>query len=242
MKVTLVNYTNDAARMLILAKSTRLNLDSDLIEKILRMNQTEIEQELDYIANTIPSAWEFVHYTFLVEGVSRNCTHQMVRTRTGSYAEQSMRVTDQSDFDFIYPKKDLKYKLTGESNIENTLDVIKDNYKILIAEGFQPEDARSILPGNISTNILCAYNLRTFSDLIKSRSGGRTQDEYQKIIHAMANAVIEVHPWAIKFMYNKSVNYFDEIEAFAKRKFSDLKERGELLKIVDKMRKEITKL
>jgi len=201
------------------------------------MNQTEIEQELDYIANTIPSAWEFVHYTFLIEGVSRDCTKQVTRTRTGSYAEQSMRVTDQCDFNFIVPN-DIGWFGNSTDCLDETIEVIQSAYQRLIDQGVKQEDARCILPGGISTNILCAYNLRTFSDLIKSRSGGRTQDEYQKIIHAMANAVIEVHPWAIKFMYNKSVNYFDEIEAFAKRKFPDLKERGELLKIVDKMRKE----
>ncbi len=237
MKVTLVNYTNDAARILILAKSTRLDMHSSIFEKILRMTNDELNTELDYIANTIPSSWEFCHYTFLVEDVSRNCTHQMVRTRTGSYAEQSMRVTDQSDFEFVYPKN-LKYKLTGESNIENTLQVIKDNYKTLIKNGIQPEDARSILPGNISTNILCGYNLRNFAQLVQSRTGGRTQREYQSVVNEMVDEVLKVHPWAEKFLFKKQRDYFAEIEAFALKEFKDIKKRGELLKIVDKMRQQ----
>lgn len=238
MKVTLVNYTQNAARILILAKSTRLNLNADLIGNIANMSDDEILKELDYIANTIPSAWEFIRYTFLVEGVSRNCTHQMVRTRTGSYAEQSMRVTNQCEFEFIMPEAMKGASCYAVAKTETTLDKIKDCYSETILEGFAPEDARSILPGNISTNILCCYNLRTFSDLVKSRTGGRTQGEYQRVANAMADAVLAVHPWADKFLFNKERNYFDEIEEFAKAKFTDLRERGELLKIVDKMRKD----
>lgn len=238
MKVTLVNYTRDAARNLILAKATRLNMDSNLIGQIGAMTESDIEKELDYISNTIPSAWEFVHYTFLVEDVSRDCTKQITRTRTGSYAEQSMRVTDQCEFEFIMPEAMKGVSCYAVAKTETTLDKIKDCYSETISEGFQPEDARCILPGGISTNILCCYNLRTFSDLVKSRTGGRTQGEYQRVANAMADAVLAVHPWADKFLFNKERNYFDEIEEFAKAKFPDLRERGELLKIVDKMRKD----
>lgn len=232
MKVTLVNYTNDAARILILAKSTRLDMNSSIFEKILRMTDDELDAELDYIANTVPSAWEFCHYTFLVEGVSRNCTHQMVRTRTGSYAEQSMRVTDQSDFAFVMPES------IENGFFRNALTEIKYAYVEAINDGKQPEDARCILPGNISTNILCCYNLRSFSQLVQSRTGGRTQREYQSVVSSMVYEVLKIHPWAEKFLFKKQRDYFAEIEAFALKEFPDLKKRGELLKIVDKMRHE----
>lgn len=233
MKVTLVNYTQNAARILILAKSTRLNLNADLIGNIANMPDDKIDKELDYIANTIPSSWEFVHYTFLVEGVSRDCTKQITRTRTGSYSEQSMRVTDQSDGDFIYPPS-LDENTPGLLAIN---DSVKQEYRFLIKNGFPEEDARCILPGGISTNILCCYNLRTFADLVQSRTGGRTQSEYRNVANAMADAVLAVHPWAKKFLFKKQRDYFQEIEEFAAKKFPDLRERGELLKIVDKMRK-----
>ncbi len=110
----------------------------------------------------------------------------------------------------------------------------------MISEGVAAEDARSILPTNISTNIVCKFNLRTFSDLVKSRSGGRTQSEYQQVVKAMTNEVLRVHPWAELFLFgDHDRNYFDEIEEFAEKEFgNDLKKKGELLKIVDKMRKE----
>jgi hypothetical protein len=55
----------------------------------------------------------------------------------------------------------------------------------------------------------------------------------------MVDEVLRVHPWAEKFLFQKGRDYFAEIEAFAAREFpDDLLKKGELLKIVDKMRKE----
>jgi len=110
-------------------------------------------------------------------------------------------------------------------------------YQKLLRIGQPAEDARGILPTNIATNIVCKFNLRTFVELAKSRTGGRTQGEYQKVINAMVDEVLKIHPWVEKFLFKKGRDYFNEIEEFAKRKFPDLKERGELLKIVDAMRK-----
>ena len=60
------------------------------------------------MANTIPSSWEFVDYTFLVTGVSRAYTHQQVRTRAASYAQQTMRVLNMGEFDYIYTQRNLE--------------------------------------------------------------------------------------------------------------------------------------
>lgn len=237
MKVTLVSYTPEAETLLLFTKSTRLNLSPGLMEEIRAWPMERKLQELEYMAGTIPSSWEFVDYTFLVEGVSRAYTHQQVRTRAASYAQQSMRVTDMGDFDYVFTDKN-KESPAAMYQIAACLHMIKHSYNRLVDEIGQPvEDARGILPTNIATNIVCKFNLRTFVDLAKSRTGGRTQGEYQKVINAMADEVLKVHPWAQKFLFKHGRDYFADIEEFAKRKFPDLKERGELLKIVDGMRK-----
>lgn len=237
MKVSLIDYTQDADSILIFTKATRLALSPGLLEEIKSWPIEKRMKELEYMANTIPSSWEFSSYTFLVEGVSRAYTHQQVRTRAASYAQQTMRVLDMGEFDYIFTEKNLADPVAKVA-IENCLVAIKDTYNFLTKIGQPPEDARGILPTNISTNIVCKFDLRTFVDLAKSRTGGRTQGEYQKVINAMVDEVLKVHPWAEKFLFKHDRNYFDEIEEFAKRKFPDLKGRGELLKIIDHMRKE----
>lgn len=237
MKVTLINHTRNAVELLLFTKQTRLSLTAVAMEDIKLWPEEKKMAELEYMANTIPSSWEFVDYTFCIEGVSRAFTHQFVRNRHGSYAQQSMRVTDMCDFDYVFTQR-------NEANpfvmaiLENQLDDIKKTYSNLIAQGQPPEDARGILPTNIATNIVAKFNLRTMAELARSRTGGRTQNEYQKVLNAMVDVVLLVHPWAEKFFFTKGRDYFAEIEAFAAREYpNDLIKKGELLKIVDKMRK-----
>ena len=236
MKVTLINHTQEAENLLLFTKATRLTMSPGLLDEIRAKSPEEKMAELEYMANTIPSSWEFVDYVFLVEGVSRAYTHQQVRTRAASYAQQTMRVLDMGEFDYIYTDRNIENKV-ARAAIDMLMDEVKKTYKFLIDIGQPAEDARGILPTNIATNIVCKFNLRTFVELAKSRTGGRTQSECQKVINAMIDCVLEVHPWAEKFLFQQGRDYFAEIEAFAKAKFPDLKERGELLKIVDKMRK-----
>jgi len=238
MKVTLLDHTRDAVDQLIFTKSTRLNLSPGLLEQIQHWPEERKLAELSYIANTIKSSWEFVSYTFLIEGVSRAFTHQLVRTRQASYAQQSMRVTNMSTYDFVMPERVAAIPAAKEL-VDALNEQIAACYATLVEKhGVPAEDARSILPTNIATNIVARYSLRAFADLAASRLGGRTQDEYRGVMEAMVSEVLMVHPWAREFIYgDKDANYFDEIETFARAAFTDLKERGALLKIVDKMRK-----
>lgn len=235
MRVHLINYTLSAAQMLIFTKRTRLNMDEQSYEEIKKMTPEEIDKELEYMSNTIPSSWEFCDYSFLISGVSRAFTHQFVRNRHGSYAQQSMRVTDQSNFDTVVPQSvsDLKQaKIVWDAVCET----IKKGYADLIKLGIKPEDARGILPTNIETNIVAKFNLRTLSELAKTRTGGRTQAEYQQVLKLMCDQVLGVHPWAEKFLFPKGRNHFDEIEALIKSGIGETN-RQDALKVIDKMRK-----
>lgn len=237
MKVTLISHTPNAAQLLVFTKATRLTMAPALLEEIQSRPAEEIEKELAYMAETIPSSWEFVDYVFLVEGVSRAYTHQQVRTRAGSYAQQTMRVLDMGKYDYVYTDRN-KADPVSMNIIGAVNTVIQEAYAELIETGVAPEDARGILPTNIATNIVCKFNLRTFSELCKSRTGGRTQSEYQQVVNAMADAVLAVHPWAERFLFPAKRDAFAEIEAFADAEFGgDLLRKGKLLKIVDRMRK-----
>ena len=237
MNVTLINYTQQARETLIFTKNTRLTMSPALFDDICKWPEEKKKEEIKYISETIPSSWEFVTYIFLVERVSRAYTHQQVRTRSASYAQQTLRVLNAGDFEYVFTEKNLS-DTNAVREIQYVLDVIKKGYAALRGLGQPIEDARGILPTNIATNIVCQFNLRTIADLAASRTGGRTQGEYQEVVNAMIDAVMGVHPWAGDFLFGtRQRDYFAEIEAFAKDAFPDLVQRGRLLKIVDKMRK-----
>jgi thymidylate synthase ThyX len=99
MKVFLENHTQDALNLLLKTKNTRLAHNSDPAT----WSEEERQEHLAYMRDTIKSSWEFVDYVFRIEGVTRAFTHQLVRTRTGSYAQEAMRVIDASQHEVMEP-------------------------------------------------------------------------------------------------------------------------------------------
>lgn len=199
--VELISYTPDARELLLFTKQTRLTKTPGMMEQIKQWPEDRKNKELHYMLGTIQSSWEFVDYVFLIDGVSRAFTHQFVRTRTGSYAQQSQRTVDMEGFDYVVPDgiKEAPETLPGEVYC-GTMNFINQQYAALIELGVNPQDARAILPTNVATNIIAKFNLRTLSDMAKKRLCTRTQGEYQQIFRMMRNAVIAVHPWAEPFI------------------------------------------
>jgi len=197
MKVELISYTQNAEALLIFSKNTRHLEDVSSFEKFLDdFHKVDIEKELGYVFNTIGSSWEFINYVFLIKDVTRAFTHQFVRHRVGvSFAQQSLRVADAGDFDYLATGNCI-----GSGTYGDAMSVIKNSYKKLISFGVNQQDARGILPTNILTNILFGGNLRSISEMISSRLCFRTQNEFREVVKKMRSEVLKVHPWATKIL------------------------------------------
>ena len=205
MKVTLIHYTGApdplyAARLLVYTKSTRLTQGEETRAKVFAMTAEELKPELEYISHTIRSSWEFVDYIFEISEVSRAFTHQFVRTRTGSFAQQSQRSVDVSGFDYVTGPS-IENESFLNSAYEDGMRTINEIYKDLIANGAEVQDARGILPTNIHTSIIAKFNLRTMADMAGKRKNPRAQGEYTQIYNIMADAVIATHDWTREFLY-----------------------------------------
>lgn len=241
--VNLIDFTGNgshdparhAANLLVFTKQTRLKMDPNLMSEIQGWTWERVQEELEYMANTIPSSWEFIEYKFLLNNVTRAFTHQLVRTRTGSYAQQTMRVLDVGGWDYA----------TGPTVAEDEeRRTIYDDcmakvalcYDELIEAGAKIEDARGVLPTNIHTNIVVKFDLRTMADTARKRASGRTQGEYRAVMEGMKAEVIRVHPWAALF-FNRT---FDVAAAELEERVNELDLSGHakthLVKLIDQMR------
>jgi flavin-dependent thymidylate synthase len=203
MNVTLLKYDKDALDLLVMSKQTRLSFDAAAFAEVREWPEEKKLAELNYMLGTIESSWEFADYMFLITGVSRAFTHQLVRSREGSYAQQSQRTVDMSGFDFIATgmlDRDTGDPIAAES-YRNIMSKINEGYHSLV-EDFHvpPQDARGVLPTNVATAIIGKFNLRTLSHMAALRLCTRTQGEYQNVFQEMRNRVIEVHPWAEPFL------------------------------------------
>jgi thymidylate synthase (FAD) len=234
MKVTLIDYNQHAVEKLIFCKNTRLQMSASNMEEIENMSYEDKLEALEYIANTIKSSWEFLDFTFMIEGVSRAFTHQFVRNRMGSYAQQTMRILDVSGFDYITGPS-----IQTEEQMElyhGTMATIAAAYDELIEQGVKIEDARGILPTNICTNIVVKYNLRTLSDMMASRSSSRTQGEFRLVIDAMYEAVIAVMPWLHMFLRDKKTQAANRLEKVILGEFGGCHECTDYIKLIDILR------
>lgn len=194
MKVNLLSYTPDALTLLLRTKNTRLKHDEDPAT----WSDERRAEHLAYMRDTIKSSWEFVTYVFELSEVSRAFTHQLVRTRAGSYAQESQRTIDASDNGWLVPDSFGKEEQLYEYN--EACAGAFSTYKWLLKEGAHPQDARGVLPTATLTSITAQFNLRTLSEMAKVRLCTRTQGEYQDVFRAMRAAVLLVHPWAAEFI------------------------------------------
>lgn len=194
MQVKLISYTQNALELLLNTKNTRMG--GKLAED---MTPEEKAEHLSYMLKTIKSSWEFVDFTFEIEGVSRACTQQIERHRHGSFAERTMRAIDMSGAEFVMPEH-FKGDVTLEAVAECSFWQSVEAYIDLCGQGAQLQDARCVLPLNTSTGLLAKFNLRSLHEMAKVRLCARTQGETQRVFRAMREAVIAVYPWAEDFL------------------------------------------
>ena len=244
MRITLIDFTGSghpdpadyAASVLIFTKNTRLTMSPGLFEEIRGWSPERKAEELAYMANTIPSSWEFVDYTFLVSGVTRAFTHQFVRTRTASFAQQTMRVLDVSTgpgWDYSVGPSLQTYEQGAA--YEACMKGIAATYKRLVDIGVKIEDARGVLPTNILTNIVVKMNMRTFAEMVRKRSSPRTQGEYREVLQGLASEAIKVHPWLELFISQNFDKAAKDLDAEISE-VSDETKRIRMMKLVDQMR------
>lgn len=195
MKIELMSHTPDALNLLLKTKGTRLTSNEDPAT----WDKEKQMEHLAYMRDTIKSSWEMVDYIFKIDGVTRAFTHQLVRTRTGSYAQQAMRVVDARNQEVDLPPsiaENEDYNAIWNHGIDEVLEA----YSKLVDAGAPKQDARGLLPTNITTSIIAKFNLRTLHDMAKLRLCTRTQGEYQNAFRMMRELVCEVHPWAAEFL------------------------------------------
>ena len=242
-RIDIIEYTGRpdpwrAAEVMIWTKRTRTEMSPGGLEEIASWPEDEKRAELIYMANTVPSSWEFCEYTFMVSGVTRAFTHQLVRTRTASYAQQAMQVLDVSQGPgwTYHTGPTISGNPERETIYHETMATIAAAYKKLVAMGALIEDARELLPTGINTNIAMKMNLRALCDLLRKRASPRNVSEWDGVLAQMRAGVLSVHPWASIFL-NRSR---DAVAADLYRELEDIgplrdPRRVRMTKLVDQL-------
>ncbi|MGD8244674.1 MAG: FAD-dependent thymidylate synthase, partial [Anaerolineae bacterium] len=88
---------------------------------------------------------EHANATFEISGISRACSHQLVRHRLASYSQESQRYVDMSDPEWALPEDVLASDEATEV-WEGFAGEVRDAYRALRELGMRKEDARFVLP------------------------------------------------------------------------------------------------
>ena len=116
----------------------------------------------------------------------RGVSHEIVRHRIASYSQESTRYCNysldkyQNELTFIrpffwtnYPEK---FQIWKEA-----MEVAERSYLALIAKGASPQEARSVLPNSLKTEIVITMNMREWRHFFRLRTSAAAHPQMREI-------------------------------------------------------------
>lgn len=129
------------------------------------------------------SVFEHIYFTFKIEGISRACSHQLVRHRHCSFTQRSQRYCSEDGFEYVTPPT------MSDSTMMCDIEDITDWYRYYQDKGVPNEDARYILPNACTTELYLSCNLRELIHIANERLCTKAQWEIRELIKEMVSLV-----------------------------------------------------
>lgn len=186
------------------------------------INPTEILKNLEYCARTcykseglitdssaepllrriLKSGHESVieHEKITVKIIcDRGVSHELVRHRIASFSQESTRYCNYSKDKFGNELTFIKPCFWEDASVEyriweKQMQTIEENYLQLIRLGAAPEQARSILPNSLKTEIVVTMNFREWRHFFRLRTSKRAHPQMREISIAIFKAFYELFP------------------------------------------------
>lgn len=189
-QVTLVSMTENPLREIATAADM---YRGHVVRSPGMISRTEAEDWLaDMLRTGTQAPLEFVQFHFLFEGVTRGFTHQLVRQRAGAtYVQESTRFAVKREAVVAMPpsiarlKEDAPARVVWESMVHN----INTAYNSLIDCGIPAEDARGLLPTNLTTKIHYRTDLRNLLHHSGQRLCSQAQYEWKQVWAGILTAI-----------------------------------------------------
>ncbi len=156
---------------------------------------------------------------------------QLVRHRTFSFNEYSMRYSEANDEFYLPEKLHGQCDTNKQGSSSNEIDELYLNkirlscdrsyttYRELINAGVSRETARGVLPTNIYTEMYCSVNLNNLFKFLRLRMDSHAQWEIQELARAMHTLAKQILPDAM----NAYDNYIDGSLTLTRKEIEALK-------------------
>jgi thymidylate synthase (FAD) len=163
--------------------ASRPGYERDLIAKALR------DKTFDVIEHAV--------FMFEIEGISRICSHQLVRHRIASYDQESQRFSAVEREDFITPPSILNNPealLVYGEFVKSSVEAFRKLKELEVPK----EDARFILPQSIGTKLVITANARSLMHFFWQRTATQAQWEIRELAELMLKECKKVAPSIFK--------------------------------------------
>jgi thymidylate synthase (FAD) len=196
MRVQLLTHTPDPEQ--VVAAAARLCYSEASIGQLLERAPEQAPRLLRKILDLGHlSVLEHANFTFGIEGISRACSHQLVRHRIASYSQQSQRyVSHAAPIEAVVPVS-IAAQPALASRFAAHLAATHELYRELLEAGIPAEDARFVLPNAAATKLVMTMNARELHHFFTLRCCRRAQWE----IRAMAREMLRLARHAAPLLF-----------------------------------------
>ena len=196
MKVEIINYTPEPEYSIVNAARICYDSPNDSYpgedgKIILGPRDTKLLNKLLELSHF--STLEHASFTFKITGISRACSHQLVRHRLASYSQRSQRYVEEDNFEYVIPKS-IADNAEASELYTGLMKTIDEYYKKLVEMDIRKEDARYILPNSCETEIIMSINARSLKNFFELRLDSHAQWEIRALAAMMHDIVSAIAP------------------------------------------------
>jgi thymidylate synthase (FAD) len=214
------SFTDEFSRFLAAEKETWIQTPCTPAEKLIEFagricymsfgSRQSVRTNREYIQNLIDqgheSVLEHLNWTFLLTGVTRAFTHQLVRHRAGlSFSQLSQQYHDETEAAFVVPEG-LEHEPEALAAWKESIEVSRRAYKkimtTLLRGGRAAKEtkraihsiARSVLPNATETKIVVTANARAIRHFLSIRGAIEGDIEMRRVSKLIYDAIVADAP------------------------------------------------
>ena len=150
------------------------------------------------------SCVEHASATFVLDGISRVVTHELVRHRIGfSYSQRSQRYVNEHEPSYVIPQEVADSHEAIEV-FKEAMDKAWEAYAKLQKLGMRNEIARYVLPNACTTKITVTANFRAWRNFLKLRCSKRAQPEIRELAYKLLDELCKIAPACFEDLKDES--------------------------------------
>ena len=186
------------------------DLDQPLMERLERIARTCYKSEDKIAPGTADVLIQKImgrgHEAMLEHAVisvkfitDRGVTHEIVRHRLAAYAQESTRYCNYASDKFDNEITVIRPVFWAEGSVpylvwQRAMRTAEEAYIALLEQAASPQEARTVLPNSLKTEIWCTYNVREWRHFFRMRDDKAAHPQMRALVAPLHDLFAEKYP------------------------------------------------